>query len=174
MTPGPAVGFFLTEDERLLIQAAASTAGEAAAAWESWCGRIDLEDITPASFAILPAVAAHLERSGGSYPLASRLRGVRRYAWTQNQVTLRDLVTVYHTLRDAGVPAIAHRGPPLAQRYLGDLAAVMSDQVDLLIAPADLDRAATSLQGLGWRTASPLPSVLIRPVTSAHAFEAPG
>lgn len=173
MAPG-SVGFHLTEEERLLIRAAVAPAAEAAAAWESWCEQIELEDITPASFAILPAVAANLERGGRPYPMASRLQGVRRYAWTQNQVTLRDLVSVYHTLRDAGVPAIAHRGLPLAQRYWGDLSAVLCDQVDLLIAPADLDRAATILQGLGWRTASPLPAVLIRPVLSAHAFEGPG
>lgn len=167
-------GFYLTEEEQLLIQAATLPEEEALAAWETWYDRVELDAVAPASFAILPAVARNLEGLAGAYPHASRLRGVRRHAWTQNQVTLRDLVTVYQTLRDARIPAIGHRGLPLAQRYLGDLSTVTCDQVDLLIAPADLDNAATLLGGLGWRSASPLPPVLIRPVVSAHAFAEAG
>jgi hypothetical protein len=166
--------FHLTEDERLLIQAAAAPAGEAAVAWESWCERIELEAITPASFAILPAVAANLEHSGCSYLLASRLRGVRRYAWTQNQVTLRDLATVHDALLKAGIATVAHRGLPIAERYLGDPAPFVCDQVDLLIAPRHLDVATAALSGIGWQPLSPVPPARIRPALSTLAFEAPG
>lgn len=173
MSPGNGE-FHLTEDEQLLIQAAAAPAGEAAAAWGAWCERNELDDITSASFAILPAVAANLDRIGGSHPLAIRLRGVRRYAWTQNQVTLRDLAAVRQALQAAGVRSIAHRGLPIAERFLGDLAAIIGDQVDLLIAPGDLDRAAATLTGVGWRPLSPVPPARVRPVLSSMAFGAAG
>lgn len=162
----------LREDERLLVLAAAQRQSPAEW-WRAWLRAQALDDITPGSFAILPAVSRRLDQEAGDYPEAGRLRGVYRYAWAQNQVTFRDLAAVCRALASAGVVAVAHRGLPVITRYLGDPASVMVDQVDLLIAPDDLERAVAALAAVGWQPPPLVPPAHIRPAFESTALWAP-
>jgi hypothetical protein len=169
----PGAPCHLREDERLLVLAAADASGPAAEWWRAWLRERPLDDIEPDSFVILPAVSKQLEREPGDHPEAGRLRGVYRYAWAQNQVTFRDLATVFQALVSAGVPVVAHRGLPIVARYLGDPAAIIVDQVDLLIPPADLDRAVDALADRGWKPVGAMPPAAVRPAFQSLALESP-
>ncbi|MFN2315801.1 MAG: nucleotidyltransferase family protein, partial [Gemmatimonadales bacterium] len=169
----PAVASALQEGERLLVLAALGPRDQALAAWTSWLAARSLDDIEPGSFAILPAVSKQMERDPGDHPEAGRLRGVYRYAWAQNQVTFRDLTTAVRALTEAGVPVVAHRGLPIVARYLGDPAAIIVDQVDLLIPPADLSRAVAALASRGWHPPRLIPSTRVRSAFESIALWAP-
>ena len=163
-TPGAA--------DRLLILAALGDQAVARRAWDEWQRDASLDDVQPGGFAILPAVSRNLDRLKIDHPHATTLRGIYRHAWTQSQLTLRDLLQLHRALADAGVRAVAHRGVPVVERYLGDLAAVASDQNDLLVAAADLGRAAATLSALGWSPLGAIPPSAIRTAFARQVFEA--
>lgn len=169
--PAPVPDF--DDASRQLVVAALGDREVAAAAWSEWSRRVTLDASPPAAFAALPAVSLNLDRHELAPPEATRLRGIFRYAWAQVQLTLRDLFEVVEALDGAGVRAVAHRGVPTACRALGHPAAVYTDQTDLLIHPADLDRAAEVLAGMGWTPPGPTPPASIRSAFSRLPFEHP-
>lgn len=164
----------MTSGERLVLSAARGDRESAPAAWEAWLTGHDLDRVDPGTFAALAAVARNLGRHGVSHREASRLKGIFKYAWTQAQVTARDLRVLQPALGGGGVRAVSLRGLPVVVRYLGESGSLPVDQVDFLIVPGALDSAAGVLQRLGWRPAGPIPPARIRWVYQRLAFEAPG
>ncbi|MEK9500339.1 nucleotidyltransferase family protein [Gaopeijia maritima] len=156
---------------RQLVVAALGGREVAAAAWSQWSAQVTLDASPPAAFAVLPAVSLNLDRLELAPPEASRLRGIFRYAWTHVQLTLRDLFEAVEALGRAEVRALAHRGVPATSRALGHPAAVYADQVDLLVDPVDLDRAADVLRAGGWTPARSVPPDSVRSAFSDLAFE---
>jgi hypothetical protein len=164
----------LTSAEELLIVAALGDRDAVRAAWNEWQQANSLDDVEPAAFAVLPAVSRNLDRLEIEHEDAAKLRGIYRYAWSHGQTTFRDLAQVHQALAGAGVRALAHRGGPVALHYLGDVAAIRTDQVDLLIAADDLDRTAHVIAGLGWSSLGAVPPGVIRSAFAAHVFECAG
>ena len=65
---------------------------------------------------------------------------------------LREFATlrVLRALEDAGIPAAALKGPPLARRLYGDAGARASHDIDVLVAPEHLARAVAVAAELGY------------------------
>ena len=76
---------------------------------------------------------------------AAATRGLRQ------EVRLRDVIEV---LEAAGVACVPFKGPTLAHLVYGDVAMRYATDLDLLVATADVARAAEALVGAGWRLAS--------------------
>jgi hypothetical protein len=171
--PEPVARLLLEPGDRLLILAALGDRETAPASWERWLRERSLDDATPSAFSLLPAVARNLDRHGSGHREAARLRGIYRYAWTQAQLTLRDMADVQAALATEGVRVVAHRGAPVAHRALGDVAALAFDQTDVLVDQDALDRTAEVLRALGWSAASPVPAASIRSAFSRLPFEHP-
>jgi hypothetical protein len=169
--PEPSNARDLHPTERLLVLAAIGEREVARAAWSEWQQIVSLDDTDAASFAVLPAVSRNLDRHAIEHTLATRLRGIYRYSWSHSQVTFRDLSLVHQTLTKASIRAVSHKGLAVAARYLGDLAAIASDQVDLLIAAPDVERAADALAAHGWRPVGHIPPLSVRPAFDAHSLE---
>lgn len=159
--------------DRSLIHAALGVREAACAAWESWLAGGSLNDASPAAFSVLPAVSRNFDRLGIEHPTTTRLRGLYRYSWTQGQIALRDLVEVHAALSDAGVRAVVRRGAPTTERALGDPAAIVSDQTDLLVSPDNLDHTAEILGSLGWTPPRTVPPKGVRSAFAWLPFENP-
>ena len=65
-----------------------------------------------------------------------------------------ELFRVLDCLESAGIPAIPHKGPALAQMVYGDLALRDFSDLDVLVAREDVLRAKQALRGLGYAPAS--------------------
>jgi hypothetical protein len=59
------------------------------------------------------------------------------------------------TLERAGIPAMQLKGPLMAWELHGDEGLRVSSDIDLLVAPADLDRAVELARALGWSVTDP-------------------
>jgi hypothetical protein len=164
-------GLQVDPGDRLLILAALGDRENALVSWEAWLQERSLDEAGPSAFSLLPAVAKNLDRHGSGHREVTRLRGIYRYAWTQAQLTLRDLADVQAALAAEGVRVVAHRGAPAAHRAVGDVAALASDQTDILIDQDALDRTADVLGALGWEPASSVPAASIRSAFSWLPFE---
>lgn len=76
---------------------------------------------------------------------AGATRGLRQ------EVRLRNVIEV---LKGAGIASVPFKGPTLANLVYGDVAMRYATDLDLLVASADVARAAEILAGAGWRLAS--------------------
>lgn len=110
--------------------------------------------------AIEPAAQALLGLPAGALPgtLRERLLGLAAAAAARNGLLLDDLVRAQAVLRAAGVPSAALKGTALlAAGHYRSIAARHLSDVDLLVRPRDVARAALALAGAGL---APAPSAL--------------
>ena len=114
--------------------------------WESVCALAAEHALAPlvywnlASAATIPDEVAAALRAG----LEANLR---------NSLLLSaELGRVTSALRQAGVEAIAYKGPALAQRLYGNVGLRCFTDLDLLIERGDRERAAAVLLGLGYQS----------------------
>ncbi len=89
---------------------------------------------------------------GATIPKGDRERlRVHYYAiGARNAMLLSALADVLHALARAGVPTIVLKGAALVEGAYGDFGARTMDDLDLLVGVADLDRAAETLEGIGF------------------------
>ncbi|HZY04716.1 MAG TPA: nucleotidyltransferase family protein [Anaeromyxobacteraceae bacterium] len=94
-----------------------------------------------------------LERAGVSPPpgAARRLADFVTLQRLRQPRLDADLDRALLALGSAGVPCAVLKGPPLGERLYGEAALRPSLDLDLLVAPADLDRAVAALAAAGWR-----------------------
>lgn len=95
---------------------------------------LDVTDAVPESFA----------KRVEEYSASAQRQGV-----TQQMLTIR----MTAALADAGVRALALKGPLLGERIYGELQARVSADIDLLVGASDLTRATALLEDLGYRAA---------------------
>jgi hypothetical protein len=104
--------------------------------------------------AVIPTVARALE-GAAIVPFAIRRDLDRRYNAKagHNAMLARELREILQDLADAGIPALAYKGPALALMAYGNLALRNpSSDIDLLLAPADIPRAKARMCGRGYRS----------------------
>lgn len=85
----------------------------------------------------------------------------------------RELRRLTGALEAAGIGAAAYKGPALAVRAYGDLALRTYSDVDLLVCPADVPRAAALLEEAGYRPAHDFPphaEALFRRIDGDYPF----
>jgi hypothetical protein len=141
----------------LLIATASLPVDEVVTAWHRWRGiRPDLDHVTDAEVAVLPAAWARAQAAGVTDIDAGRLDGLRRLAALHTAVTIRGALQAQQALRQVGVPS-AVAGAASAVLW----GALAPDQrsvrrFDLWVARADIDKAVTTLGGQRGTTATRL------------------
>jgi len=105
---------------------------------------------------VLPLVHQALRETHAGFPsevledLSARYeQNVRR-----NLRFTAELFGILDSLESAGIPAIPHKGPVLAQTVYGDLALRDFSDLDVLVPREDVLRAKRALQGLGYTPSS--------------------
>jgi hypothetical protein len=156
-----------TSDDILLLRAATADKSEAHASWTRWTQARDLDAIDSGSFALLPAVYRNLQGTG---PEPDRLRGIYRYAWARFQLFKAGAARVAAALGAARVPVVFLKGLPLQALYYRDPATRMMEDMDILIRPEQLRRAAAALRREGWAPRSFVPRADLMPFVGAVEF----
>jgi hypothetical protein len=158
--------------QTLLLRAALGAGEDARAAWERFTaagGRI--EELDAASVRLLPQLYRNLEAVGvpGGEAMI-KLRGVYRHAWYRNQVLLHAAGSSVRALQGAGIRVMALKGAAVTALYPGGLGTRPMNDVDLLVEPADVDRAVGVLAELGYAPAGVQPLVVARRIRHAMPF----
>jgi hypothetical protein len=145
--------------ERLLWDALVLPLPQAGDAWRRWRASADLDHLDPASFHLLPALAARMPAWIGDDPKQAVLLGICRRAWSQNQLRRQLLAQALEVLTAAGIDRVAATGPLLwAEQYWPEGAIRPVGSVDLLMEPASVRAALHAMSTAGWIVVDPVPA----------------
>jgi hypothetical protein len=90
-------------------------------------------------------------------PIRARLATTARLLRLRNLVMTQTLLQTLELLQAAGVAALPFKGPVLAQAAYGDIGLREFDDLDLLVRPAQHQRALSALRAAGYRSALGFP-----------------
>lgn len=141
---------FADATQKLLLKAALGTGEEAIAAWREWRDDGNLDRMDAGSFRLLPLLHSNLQRLGVTGPDVTLLKGVRRRAWYQSQMLLRELMPIVQGWIDEGIPVTILKGPAIAQLHYGDLSVRPIVDVDAMIPKEYVRPLAERLVASGW------------------------
>ena len=91
-------------------------------------------------------------------------QGVRR-----NRAMAIELARILDALESTGIPALPYKGPSLACQAYGDVGMRDFCDLDILLRPRDLRRAASILESLGYEPAYPLTATAARALVRSPA-----
>jgi hypothetical protein len=157
----------------MLLRAALLGPDEAAAAWAGWREHETLEATDGGSGRLFPLVYRNLSSAAVAAEDWSKLRSAYRAAWFRNQVLCRDAGEVLALLHGAGIETMALKGIALAVGAYGDVGVRPMDDVDVLVRPADADRALAALAEAGW-IAEQTTGVGFKTLHARHLHDAAG
>ena len=114
--------------------------------------------------AVLPLVARNLTNYSRQLPadLGQQLHSLYETNLKRNLWFASELGRILGHLEKARVRAIAYKGPVLAESAYGDLGLRSFSDLDLLISPADFNKAKDALAEIGYRTSGELPPAVER------------
>lgn len=148
-----------TPEQEFLLDAILLSGDQAIESWRSWQRHGDIDNLDPASFQIMPLLYWSLARQGVDDPLMGKLKGIYRMAWSQNQWLTSRVLPALRALDQQGVLMMLLKGAALNALYGEEHGIRLIGDVDILIRKADVARAATILEGLGWRPVGDTPRV---------------
>ena len=164
-------GPFPDARQTLLLRAALDTGDRAREAWEGFlAGGGRVEDVDDGSYRLLPQIYRNLESCGVGGDEMIKLRGVYRHAWYRNQVLLHAAGSSVRALRQVGVDVMALKGAAVTALYPGGLGTRPMNDVDLLVAPGDVERAVGVLQARGFAIDGEYPLAVARRIRHSVAF----
>lgn len=135
---------------------AALLAGEPALeAWQQWRSRVDVEQLDPGSYRVLPLLFRNLDRLQVKDALMGRFRGVYRLTWYQNQMQFHTITPLLHLFHEVGIPTMVLKGTALTLLYYRDYGLRPMADCDLLVPTAQAREAFDLLKGLGWKPSNP-------------------
>lgn len=114
-----------------------------------WAETIDLDDIEPASYRLVPALYAHAGRRPELAPHQGRMKGIYRYYFYRNNRFLAFAQRILAALQAAGIDFVLFKGTSVLLQYHDSAALRSFGDCDILIRPADRFRAEEILAGLG-------------------------
>lgn len=165
------------EGQLLLLKAALGRGNAAAAAWADWERRFRLDRPDQGSYRLLPLVYRNLANQGLNGPEWSRLKGIYRRAWSENQILFHRVRPMIDELRSQGVPLLFMKGAMLASLVYPDTGSRPMHDVDILVPAGRALKVFAQLESRGWKPRHFRPRNLSESfLRFRHAmdFEAPG
>jgi hypothetical protein len=157
------------EVEELLLAAALLEGDAAVDAWRRFRAGAEPESLEPQSQQLLPLIYRRLLRQGYQDDAMPRLKGAYRWTWSRNQIFCRSAGAAILDLQAAGIETLVLKGGALALLDYHDLGARAMVDLDVLVRPEQVGRAAEILKTAGWRPVMRRPTDLLGVVT-AHPF----
>ncbi|MDD2336410.1 MAG: nucleotidyltransferase family protein [Geobacteraceae bacterium] len=147
-------GFAPPPELELLLQAILAPPATARESFAAWCAAMEFNVLPYAHFRLLGELAGVIDQLAPDYQHRTRVLGIQKYIWSNNIHILRTALPALDTLNAAALPfavlkgggVIAANPVALQRRFIRDL--------DLLVATADVPRAAALLMEAGWRPVS--------------------
>jgi hypothetical protein len=148
----------MSEAHEWLLKALIQPLPQAGDAWRSWRSSVDLDRLDPASFWMLPSLAARMQEWIVNDPQQDILVGICKRAWSKNQLVSQLGTQATEVLRSAGLRP-AWSGPAAwAQRYWPEGAIRPIEWVDLLLDYEAVGPAMDALSRSGWTVAGRRPN----------------
>ena len=142
-----------TPEQELLLRAALLQGEAAAAAWEEWRARVDIDRVDAGSYRLLPLLYANLRSLGAvSEPLLEKLKGIYRHTWYKNNLLLHRTAGLLRSFSERDLEVLVLKGAALLTLYYEDLGLRPMADIDILVREERAGRAASLLQGQGWRS----------------------
>jgi len=121
----------------------------AAVDWDAWAGLVRWHRVVPHAQRALSAAGASVPAT-----LAESLRGETLAIAARALARAQQLAVLMRAFDADGVPALPFKGPALSLAAYGELAARASTDLDVVVAPRDVDRARETMVRCGYRSAS--------------------
>jgi len=145
----PEAGRLATPSQRLLLRASLLEGETALEAWRDWDRREVLEELDGASDGLVGLLWRNLDAHGVEHETMSKLKGVYRHTWFENQTVLRQAAIPIRALRTAGIPTLALTGATMCPLYYRDWGVRRMDDFDLLVPPDRATDAMAALRAIG-------------------------
>src|SRR3954454_15468108 len=129
--------FWPSPSQRELLEVALGAGDEAQVSWQRLRPALDLDNLEPGSFALLPLVYQTLIDNRSDDSLLPRLKGIYKNTWVRNNLLLERIGETADALASAGLRPLFLAGTLFADRFYSSLALRPTASVELL---ADADR----------------------------------
>jgi hypothetical protein len=154
----------LSQEHELLLKAACLQGEAAITAWQQWKPMIDIENLDPAAYSLLPQLYQNLLSHDLEDAHMARLKGIYRRTWYSNQLQIKQLDFLLKALNNMGIEVIILGDAALSACYR-DCGVRQISSFNLLVAPQHLEQAVNVLATLGWNSISGANAL---PKLSAH------
>jgi hypothetical protein len=144
-----------TPEKELLLRAALLAGEPALEAWQQWRSRVDIEQLDPGSYRVLPLLFRNLGRLQVQDAAMGRLKGIYRLTWYQNQMRFHAITPLLHLFHEVGIPTMVLKGTALTLLYYRDYGLRPMSDCDLLVPTARAREALDLLKSLGWKPSRP-------------------
>jgi hypothetical protein len=149
--PGLGGSFWPSEQQKLLLLTACSEGEASAEAWRLLRPSLNLEELEPGSFPVLPLVARQLERLGIEDEYRAMLAGLRRRTWYLNRLQLPALPAPLHDLEQAGgEPVVVGGWQFLVHYHRQDFGVRAVDGLEVLVRPDRIKHCVQALLAVGF------------------------
>lgn len=142
--------FWPSPSQRALLEAALGDQGAGQAAWHRLRPTLDLDNLEPGSFALLPLVYQTLAANGSDDSLLPRLKGIYKNTWVRNNLLLERTGETADALGSAGLRPLFLGGTLYAARFFPNLGLRPTASVELLADADQLEAARERLEVAGW------------------------
>jgi hypothetical protein len=141
--------FRLSKEQLLLMRAAVQDDPGALESWQQWLGMVDLEGLLDTtSFRLLPLVYHNLAAQQLEHPLKTRLKGIYRRTWLENQLTLLKLLPLITQLHASRIPVVFQDDLTSILRLYDGQGMRRLFSLDILIQPGDIHRILALFEDL--------------------------
>lgn len=149
---------WLTSDRELLLRAALQQGKDATDAWQQWKTTVDIEELDPESYRLLPLLYRNLSVLGVEDSEMVRLKGVYRRRWYENQLLVSKITALLRSFQDAAIEVLILKDVALLLYSYQDEGLHAIDNFDIFVHWSDGDVAIDLLNKLGWVLKEQLPA----------------
>ena len=137
-------------EERQLLRAALQIGPDACKEAVSWLSHADIESMSFNSLRLMPQLYDRLRSEEIGHPLLPRLKGLKKYAWSKNQLLFHRTGDAICALQQAGIDAMVIKGMAMIVGYYRDFSLRPMYDADLLVPRCHARRAVQILARHGW------------------------
>ncbi len=159
-----------TAQQELLLRAALLKGPGAIEAWKEWKSDVEVEELDPGSYRMLPLLYRNLQVHGIKDPSLGKYKGVYRQTWYKNQVLFHAIALLLRSFHDAGIETMTLKGAALVSLYYKDYGLRPMNDFDLLIHMNQVSAAMNLLRALGWTPMDFEPADKYMSVSYSHGF----
>jgi aryl carrier-like protein len=138
------------EEQRQILRAALHPGPDARDEAIAWLPRANIESMGFDSLRLMPQLYERLRIEGIDTPLLPRLKGLKKHAWSRNNLLFRTASEAIRALQQAGIDVMLIKGTALIIAYYHDYSLRPMNDADLLVPHRQAREACQILARFGW------------------------
>jgi hypothetical protein len=157
------------EEQRQILRAALQPGPNARDEAIAWLPRANIESMGFDSIRLMPQLYERLRMEGIDTPLLPRLKGLKKHAWSKNNLLSRRASDAISALQRAGIDVMVIKGLALIIGYYHDCSLRPMNDADLLVPYQQARAACRVLAQHGWRNEFENPRLIEQSFQYRHA-----